>query len=89
MNIILYPQDEGYVKVTPNLDCGLNIEQIALKDVPFGLPFLIVDSEAIPEEPDFLQPYGFGADYGAGSRNAVIGWNADGSPMLEMRDDVQ
>lgn len=81
--IIIYHNGTSIVSVIPNLDCGLNIEQIALKDVPKGVPFLIVDSEAIPESPDFGNPYGYGADYGAGSFNVVTGWNHDGSPVVE------
>ena len=47
--------------MSPNPDCGLTVEQIALKDVPAGVAFIIVEADAIPETPDFSQPAGFGA----------------------------
>lgn len=66
---IIYPTDEGGVAVIiPAPDCGLNIEQIAEKDVPAGKPFLIVDAADVPAdrtfraawEADFSNPDGYG-----------------------------
>ena len=90
---IIYQTDEGGVAVlipTPEAIELLGIEAIALKDVPAGKPFKIVDVEDIPsdrsernawEVDEALLTDGVGADYGAGSTNEVIGW--DGSePIL-------
>ena len=68
----------------------LTIEQIAEKDVPAGVPYKIIDVADIPADRtlrntwkvDMTNPHGVGADYGAGSNNAVIGWNADSTPRL-------
>lgn len=88
---IVYPNDSGgIVAVMPSPTCGLTIQQIALKDVPYGKPFCYVDQETLPSdftfsdawEMDFSTPDGYGADYGVGSTNAVVGWNVDGSPIL-------
>lgn len=68
---IIYPQDNGNIAlVMPTGE--LPIEDVALKDVPAGVPYLIVDSADVPEdhtffaawEADFSNPdgYGIGAD---------------------------
>jgi len=94
MQVIIHPNDSGGVAVlTPILECGLTLEQIALKDVPRGLPFLIIDAADVPDrmffnafEADFSTPHGHGADWGSGSHNGVVGWNNDGSPVTEWRE---
>lgn len=92
---ILYKSDDGGVCViipTPEAIELLGIEAIALKDVPAGKPFKIVATEDIPsdrseraawEVDEALLTDGVGADYGAGSTNAVVGWNEDGTPVVE------
>lgn len=72
MNIrIVYPNDEGGISIlTPTGE--LSVEDVALKDVPAGVPFIIVDISQIPEdrtfrnawEADFSNPdgYGIGSD---------------------------
>lgn len=78
---IVYNQGDGRVVVVfPVLDCGLTVEQIALKDVPFGKPFKIMDIADLPvnvpqdvwtvDEADLTD--GVGADYGVGSDNPFI-----------------
>jgi len=47
---ILYETDEGGVAVIVPADCGLTIEEIAVKDVPAGKAFKIVDVSEIPSE---------------------------------------
>lgn len=48
---IIYKTDEGGVAVIiPAPDCGLTIEQIAIKDVPTGKPYKIVDASEIPTD---------------------------------------
>ena len=48
---ILYPTDDGGVAIIiPAPDCGLTIEEIAVKDVPAGKPYKIVDVSDIPTD---------------------------------------
>lgn len=64
---IIYPLGDGVAVMTP-LDCGLTVEQIARKDVPAGLPYIVVDATDIPSDrslrsawrADFSQPDGYG-----------------------------
>ena len=79
---IIYTNDDGSVSViVPAPECGLTIEQIALKDVPFGKPFKIIDVSDLPadrtqrnawtvDEADLTD--GIGADYGIGSENVFV-----------------
>ena len=79
---IIYSNDDGSVSVIiPAPDCGLTVEQIALKDVPFGKPFKIIDVADLPadrtqrnawtvDEADLTD--GVGADYGVGSENVFV-----------------
>lgn len=79
---IIYTNDDGSISViVPEPECGLTIEQIALKDVPFGKPFKIIDVSDLPtdrtqrnawvvDEADLTD--GVGADYGIGSENPFI-----------------
>lgn len=92
---IIYSQDDGTVAViipTPEAVAILGIEAIALKDVPHGKPYKIVDATDIPsdrseraawEVDEALLTDGVGADYGVGSTNNVVGWNEDGTPVVE------
>lgn len=71
----------GVAIIIPWLGSGLTVEQIALKDVPTGKPFKIVDVADIPADrsdrnawsvdPALLTD-GVGADYGVGSNNPFI-----------------
>jgi len=91
---IIYKSDEGGVVVlipTQEALSQYSIEALALKDVPFGKPFKIVDVEDVPSDRTFREAWqveeslltdGYGADYGAGSTNDVIAWN-NGVPVLK------
>jgi hypothetical protein len=66
---IVYPKEsnDGVVLLYPNLECGLTFEEIARKDVPAGLPYIIVSNENLPDytffdafEADFSNPDGYG-----------------------------
>lgn len=70
---VIYLTSEGGVAILiPITGCGLTIEEIALKDVPAGTPYKIIDISDVPSdrtfrdawEYDFSQPdgYGIGAD---------------------------
>ncbi len=51
---IIYPTDDGGVAIiVPAPECGLSIEEIAKKDVPFGKPYKIVDVNDIPTDRTF------------------------------------
>lgn len=64
---IIFPNETGISILTP-ATCELSIEQIAIKDVPVGLPYLILDADQIPSdrtfrgawEADFSNPDGIG-----------------------------
>jgi hypothetical protein len=64
---IIYPNETGISIIIP-ADCGLTVEQIASKDVPQGLPYLIIDTVEIPTDrsqrhlwtADFSTPDGYG-----------------------------
>jgi hypothetical protein len=51
---IIYPSDDGGVSILiPAPECALSIEEIALKDVPEGKPYKIVDVSDIPSDRTF------------------------------------
>lgn len=72
MQVVIYPNNEtgGLSVMAPNLASGLSVEQIAIKDVPPGLPYLIVDHTELPQdadfqdawEADFSEPDGYGGN---------------------------
>ena len=62
MRFITYPQFNGQAAVIIPADPSLSIEEIAVKDVPSGLPYKIVDSLEIDN--DFFNAYDFNADNG-------------------------
>lgn len=71
---IIYPLENGRIAlIQPAPNCGLTIEEIAIKDVPNGLPYLIIDSDDVPEnhrffdawEADFSEPHGTGIGHDA------------------------
>lgn len=76
--VIIYKLDVGVAVVNPAPDCGLTIEQIALKDVPAGKPFKVIDASDVPEDTvswvvsDADLTDGVGADYGIGSDNPFV-----------------
>ncbi len=51
---IIYPTDDGGVAViVPAPECGLTLEEIARKDVPFGKPYQIIDAADVPSDRTF------------------------------------
>lgn len=89
--VIIHENETGGVVVLmPAPDCGLTLEQIALKDVPPEKPFKYVEKSQLPKDDEFFEawevdmssPDGVGADYGFGSTNDVIAWNEDGTPVI-------
>jgi hypothetical protein len=68
MKIIYQNQDNTIAIIIPVEGCGLTVEQIAQKDVPHGVPYLIVEDSDLPSdwstsaawEADFSAPHGIG-----------------------------
>jgi hypothetical protein len=79
---IIYTNNDGSVSViVPAPECGLTIEQIALKDVPFGKPFKIINASDLPSDRASRNAWtvdavdltdGVGADYGVGSDKPFV-----------------
>lgn len=63
MSFITYPQSNGRVAVVVPVDESLTVEQVALKDVPAGLPYKIVASLDI--DSDYFNAYEFDQSLGA------------------------
>lgn len=66
---IIYPQEDGSIAlIIPAPECKISVEEIARKDVPEGVPYLIVNDSDLPEdhtyfnawEADFSNPHGHG-----------------------------
>ena len=49
MQAIIFPNQTSIAVMRP-LECGLTIQEIARKDVPFGVPYRIIDAALIPED---------------------------------------
>jgi len=72
--VIICPNDDGWISViSPALECGLSIEEIARKDVPAGKPYHIINADQLPQEhmffeaweADFSDPDGHGIGHDA------------------------
>ena len=66
---IIYPKAQGGIAViSPAPDCGIPLEEIARKDVPAGVPYMLVPEADIPQDrtfraawtADFTSPDGHG-----------------------------
>ena len=51
MKIIIYPEGSGISVIRPTGD--LSLEETALKDVPSGVKYKIIDSTDLPPDRDF------------------------------------
>ena len=66
MKRIIYPTELGIAIIIPSNE--LTVEKVAIKDVPMGVPYLIIDASDIPQdrtfrnawEADFTDPHGIG-----------------------------
>lgn len=69
MKVAIYPNEETVSILTPVQESFYSAEEIFDKDVPTGVPYLILDSSEIPTdrefrnawEADFSNPDGYGA----------------------------
>lgn len=67
MQAIIFP-NHSTISILRPLNCGLPIQEIARKDVPFGVPYRIIDAADIPADrtyrdawtADFSAPDGHG-----------------------------
>jgi hypothetical protein len=68
MNVIIFPLNNKLSVIIPADNTSLSIGEIAIKDVPSGVPYKIIDSSLIPTdrtfrdawEADFTDPDGYG-----------------------------
>lgn len=76
----------------------MTIEEIALKDVPTGLAFAIVNDSEIPTDRDYREVWvvdgslltdGIGADYGVGSANLLIGYDELRNPIVMTQQEYE
>jgi hypothetical protein len=93
--VIVYENDESGITVVMPTKEALNligINAIALKDVPAGKPFKIIDASELPQDHTFFNAWevdpnslndGVGADYGTGSNNDVIAWDENKKPIIK------
>ena len=69
MKLAIFPNETTISVLVPAPNCSLSFEQICAKDVPTGVPFLIIDSSELPADrefrdawqADFSNPDGYGA----------------------------
>lgn len=69
MKLAIFPNETTISVLVPAPNCELSLEEICTKDVPTGVPYLVVDSSDLPEDrsfrdawsADFSNPHGYGA----------------------------
>ena len=54
---IIYPNETGIAVITPSGD--LSVEETALKDVPSGVKYKIIDVSDLPADRDFRNAWEF------------------------------
>jgi hypothetical protein len=58
MKMIIYPQEDNSIAVVvPVPECTISIGEIARKDVPAGLPYLIIEADDLPKDMDFFSAW--------------------------------
>ena len=98
---IIYKNSDGSVAVIHPTDEALEImaiKEIALKDVPTGLAFAIVNDSEIPTDRTYREAWvvdgslltdGIGADYGVGSANLLIGYDELRNPIVMTQQEYK
>ena len=69
MKLAIFPNETTISVLVPAPNCSRSFEEIFAKDVPTGVPYLVVDSSDLPEDrsfrdawsADFSNPDGYGA----------------------------
>lgn len=92
--VIIYKDGERVVLISPFVGFveQYGINAVALKDVPTGQPYKIIDRADLPDveqerwsvDTDDLTD-GVGADYGVGSQWNVLSYRRDGRPEKVVR----
>jgi len=86
--VIIYPLPNNSIAIVSPTGM-IPLEETAKKDIPFGIPYLLIDDSILPIEhddlfeaweADFSEPHGVGADYGAGSDWSVLDYDENGAP---------
>lgn len=96
---IIFQNDAGGVAIITPAPVALEVlgvEAIAQKDVPFGKPYKIIQAADLPADTSARDAWeidpalltdGVGADFGAGSLNDVIGYDANMQPIIKRRPE--
>ena len=98
--IIIFKNETGVCIIHPTPEAleFMSIEEIALRDVPTGLAFAIVNDSEIPADranreawvvDSSLLTDGFGADYGVGSENILIGCDELRNPIVMTQQEYE
>jgi hypothetical protein len=94
---IVYQNTDGSVAIISiAAECPLPAFVIAQKDVPHGLPFIIVEEGNMPHDrtfrnawvADFSKPHGHGGDFGAGTNFHPIDWVTPSHPIVVEMDEA-
>ena len=92
MQAIIFPNQTSIAVMRP-LECGLTIQEIARKDVPFGVPYRIIDAALIPEDRTYRDAWA--ADFsntdgsGLGPHRWWIGQFTEEIAQIEARDESE
>ena len=100
MKIIYKNSDESIAIIHPTSEALeiMTIEEIALKDVPAGLVFAIVNDSEITSDRTYRDAWtvdsslltdGIGADYGVGSANLLIGYDELRNPIVMTQQEYE
>ena len=98
---IIYKNESGGVSIVvpknhyTTLD---ELQQLAEKDVPTGLPYKIAEDSEIPTGRTYREAWtiddslltdGVGADYGVGSANLLIGYDELRNPIVMTQQEYE
>ena len=100
MKIIYKNSDESIAVIHPTSEALeiMTLEEIALKDVPTGSAFAIVNDSEIPTDRAFRDAWaiedslltdGVGADYGVGSANLLVGYDELRNPIVMTQQEYE
>lgn len=69
MKLAIFPNEETISVLVPAPNSSLSFEEVCAKDVPTGVPYLVIDSSELPVDrefrdawqADFSNPDGYGS----------------------------
>jgi len=74
---IVYPRETGGVSIIyPNMGCGLTVQEIAEKDVPAGVPYVFIPTEALPTDHTFFDAFEVDFSFPNGKGIGAAAWFA-------------